>query len=130
MRPDISLTYEAHDEYWGGRPPIKRIRFVEVPEVASRINGLLSGEYQFACDIPPDQIAAIEKNAAFEVQGGTISNHRLTVFDKSHAQLQNPLVRRAFTHAIDRQAIVDSLWAGRTRVPKGLQWEFLSLIHI
>ncbi len=124
LRPDVSLTLEAHDEYWGGRPPLKRIRFVEVPEVASRINGLLSGEYQFACDIPPDQIASIEKNAAFEVQGGTISNHRLTVFDKNHAQLANPLVRRAFTHAIDRQAIVDSLWAGRTRVPKGLQWEF------
>ena len=124
FRPDVSLTLEAHDEYWDGRPPLKRIRFVEVPEVTSRINGLLSGEYQFACDIPPDQIAGIEKNAAFEVQGGTILNHRLTVFDKNHPQLANPLVRRAFTHAIDRQAIVDSLWAGRTRVPKGLQWEF------
>ena len=85
LKPDVSLTLEAHDEYWGGRPPLKRIRFLEVPEVASRINGLLSGEYQFACDIPPDQIAGIEKNAAFEVQGGTILNHRLTVFDKNHA---------------------------------------------
>ena len=84
FRPDVSLTLEAHDEYWGGRPPLKRIRFVEVPEVSSRINGLVSGEYQFACDIPPDQIAGIEKNAAFEVQGGTILNHRLTVFDKNH----------------------------------------------
>ncbi len=124
FRPDNSLTLEAHDEYWGGRPPIRRIRFVEVPEVPSRIAGLLSGQYQFACDIPPDQISDIEKNAAFEVQGGTILNHRLTVFDKNHSQLQNPLVRRAMTHAIDRQAIVDSLWAGRTKVPAGLQWEY------
>ena len=124
FRPDVSLTLEAHDEYWGGRPPLKRIRFVEVPEVSSRVNGLISGDYQFACDIPPDQIAGIEKNAAFEVQGGTILNHRLTVFDKNHPQLANPLVRRAFTHAIDRQAIVDSLWSGRTRVPHGLQWEY------
>lgn len=124
FRPDNSLTLEAHDEYWGGRPPLKRIRFVEVAEVPSRIAGLLSGQYQFACDIPPDQISDIEKNAGFEVQGGTILNHRLTVFDKNHAQLKNPLVRRAFTHAIDRQAIVDSLWAGRTKVPAGLQWEY------
>ena len=124
FRPDNSLTLEAHDDYWGGRPPLKRIRFVEVPEVPSRIAGLLSGQYQFACDIPPDQISDIEKNAGFEVQGGTILNHRMTVFDKNHAQLQNPLVRRAFTHAIDRQAIVDSLWAGRTKVPAGLQWEY------
>ncbi|MFN3482566.1 ABC transporter substrate-binding protein [Rhabdaerophilum calidifontis] len=124
FRPDHSLTLVAHDEYWGGRPPLRQIRFVEVPEVASRINGLLSGQYQFACDIPPDQITGIERNVAFEVQGGTILNHRLTCFDKNHAQLANPLVRRAFTHAIDRQAIVDSLWAGRTVVPKGLQWPY------
>ncbi len=124
FKPDNMLVLEAHDEYWAGRPPLKRIRFVEVPEVPSRIAGLLSGQYQFACDIPPDQIAQIEKNPAFEVQGGTILNHRLTVFDKNHRQLQNPLVRRAFTHAIDRQAIVDSLWAGRTVVPKGLQWDY------
>ena len=124
FRADHSLTLVAHDEYWGGRPPLRQIRFVEVPEVASRVNGLLSGEYQFACDIPPDQISGIERNAAFEVVGGTIPNHRLTVLDKNHAQLRNPLVRRAFTHAIDRQAIVESLWAGRTVIPKGLQWEF------
>ncbi|KXF75012.1 ABC transporter substrate-binding protein [Paramesorhizobium deserti] len=124
FKPDNSLVLEAHDEYWDGRPPLKSIRFVEVPEVASRINGLLSGEYQFACDIPPDQIESIEQNSAFEVQGSTILNHRLTVFDKNHEQLANPLVRRAMTHAIDRQAIVDSLWAGRTRVPAGLQWEY------
>lgn len=122
--PDTSLTLVSHDEYWGGLPPLKQVRFVEVPEVASRVNGLLSGEYQFACDIPPDLISEIESNDGFEVQGGTVLNHRLTVFDKNHAQLQNPLVRRALTHAIDRQAIVDSLWAGRTVVPAGLQWPY------
>jgi peptide/nickel transport system substrate-binding protein len=73
---------------------------------------------------PPDLIGEIESNAAFEVQGGTILNHRLTVFDKNHAQLADPRVRRAMTHAIDRQAIVDSLWAGRTVVPAGLQWPY------
>jgi peptide/nickel transport system substrate-binding protein len=124
FRPDQSLTLVAHDEYWGGRPPLKQIRFVEVPETASRINGLRSGEYDFACDIPPDQIGEIEKDPRAEVLGGLIGNHRQTVFDKTHPQLADPLVRRAMTHAIDRQTIVDALWAGRTRVPKGLQWEF------
>ena len=122
--PDNVLTLDAHDEYWGGRPPIKTIRIVQVPEVSSRVNGLLSGEYQFACDIPPDQIAAIEQHAGFEVQGGTIPNHRILIWDAHHPVLGNPLVRRAMTHSIDRQAIIDSLWAGRTRIPAGLQWEF------
>jgi peptide/nickel transport system substrate-binding protein len=122
--PDTELLLVSHDDYWGGLPPLASIRFIEVPEVASRVNGLLSGEYQFACDIPPDLIGEIESNASFEVQGGTILNHRLTVFDKNHAQLADPRVRRAMTHAIDRQAIVDSLWAGRTVVPAGLQWPY------
>ncbi|MCM2562300.1 ABC transporter substrate-binding protein [Lutimaribacter sp. EGI FJ00015] len=122
--PDTELLLVSHDDYWGGLPPLQSIRFVEVPEVASRVNGLLSGEYDFACDIPPDLIGEIESNASFEVQGGTILNHRLTVFDKNHAQLVDPRVRRALTHSIDRQAIVDSLWAGRTVVPAGLQWPY------
>jgi peptide/nickel transport system substrate-binding protein len=124
FRPDQMLVLDAFDDYWGGRPPVRRLRFMEVPEVASRINMLLSNEADFACDIPPDQIATVERSARHQVVGGTIMNHRLTVFDKNHPQLRNPLVRRAFTHAIDRQAIVDALWGGRTVVPRGLQFDF------
>ncbi len=130
FRPDEILLLDAHDDYWGGRPPIKTLRFVVVPEVSSRINGLLTGEYQFICDVPPDQVTTIEQNPKFEVQGGLVTNHRITVFDKNHKQLVDPRVRQAITHAIDRQAIVDSLWAGRTRVPPGLQWEFYDKMFI
>ncbi len=124
FRPDQALILDAHDEYWGGRPPIKTLRFVQVPEVSSRINGLLSGEYQFACDIPPDQIGVVEGHAGFEVAGGPILNIRITQFDKTNATLADPRVRLAFAHAIDRAAIIDALWSGRTRVPPGLQFDF------
>ncbi|SSC72887.1 unnamed protein product [Ciceribacter sp. T2.26MG-112.2] len=122
-KPDVSLTLVAFDEYWGGRPPLEEIRFVEVPEVASRVNGLLSGEYDFACDLPPDQIATVQAASGFEVQGSTILNHRVSVFNTQNEILANPLVRRAMTHAIDRQAIVDALWGGQTVIPAGLQFD-------
>jgi peptide/nickel transport system substrate-binding protein len=123
-RPDVSLTLVAHDDYWGGRPPLAEIRFLEVPEVASRVNGLLSGEYDFACDLPPDQLDAVRNTAGLEVQGSTILNHRIQVFDKVHPVLEDPLIRRAMTHSIDRQLIVNALWDGQTVVPAGLQFEF------
>ena len=34
-RADQHLILEAFDDYWGGRPPLRRIRFLEVPEVAA-----------------------------------------------------------------------------------------------
>ena len=98
--PDQSLVMDAHDDYWGGKPPLKSVKLVVVPEVATRINGLLAGQFDFICDVPPDQIPGIEKNAKFEVLGSTIVNHRLTVFDNHHPTLVDPRVRQAFTHAI------------------------------
>ncbi|MFN4089815.1 MAG: ABC transporter substrate-binding protein [Alphaproteobacteria bacterium] len=124
FRPDNVLVLEAFDEYWQGRPPIAQIRFVVVPEVASRINGLLSGEYDFITDVPPDQIATVERDPRYEVVGGPILNHRLLCFTQDHPVLADPRIRRAMTHSIDRELIVDSLFLGRTAVPKGLQWDY------
>jgi peptide/nickel transport system substrate-binding protein len=123
-RPDNDLVLDAFDDYWGGRPPLRSIRFIEVPEVSSRVNGLLAGDFDFVCDIPPDQIAGIERRERWHVVGGLIPNIRITAFDKTNAPLQDPRVRRAMSHAVDRQAIVDALWLGRASVPKGLQWDF------
>ncbi len=124
FKADTHLILEAFDDYWGGRPPLKQIRFVVVPEVSSRVNGLVSGQYDFACDIPPDQIAGIERNPRYHVVGGTITNHRLICFDKNHPQLADARIRRAMALGIDRKLIVDTLWSGRTRIPHGLQWEY------
>lgn len=130
FRPDQMLEMEAFDDHWQGRPPISRLRFAEVPEVASRINMIRSGEAEFACDIPPDQIDAIEAGGNYQVVGGPINNTRYTVFNKSNPVLANPLVRRALTHAVDRELIVETLWSGRTEVPRGLQWEFYGDYYI
>ena len=130
FKSDTSLVLESHDEYWGGRPPLRRIRFVEVPEAASRVAGLAAGEFHFACDIAPDQIAGIEKNPSLEVVGGLVPNHRILAFDQHHPALRDPRVRLAMAHAIDGQAIVDALWAGRAAVPAGLQFPFYGPMFI
>lgn len=130
FRADSELRLEAFDDHWDGRPPLRSLRFVETPETASRINLLRSGGADFACDIPPDQIAGIEADPRFEVVGGPINNTRYTVFNKSHPVLANPLVRQALTHSVDRDLIVEALWGGRTEVPRGLQWEFYGDFYI
>ncbi len=124
FRPDVSLILDAHDDYWGGRPPCRSLQFLEVPEAAARANGLLSGEYDLACDILPDQIATIEATGRHLVRGGPVPNHRIVNFDAHHPALADPRVRLAMAQAVDGRAIVDSLWSGRTTVPPGLQFPF------
>ena len=128
--PNRELVLEAFDDYWGGRPPLQTIRFVEVPEVPERVNGLRAGDFQFACDLPPDQIKTVESDQRLHVVGGLVPNHRLTIFDKFDTALRDPRIRQAMAHAIDRKQIVDSLWLGRTRVPAGLQWEFYEYMFV
>ncbi|MVW71158.1 MULTISPECIES: ABC transporter substrate-binding protein [unclassified Bordetella] len=123
-KKDQHLILEKHADYWGGAPEVDEVHFYEVPEVASRINGMLAGEYDFATDIPTDQIKTIESASKLEAVGGPIINHQITCFDKHHPVLADPRVRRAMAHAIDRQLIVEMMWGGRTVVPQGLQFEF------
>jgi peptide/nickel transport system substrate-binding protein len=124
FKPDSILVLDAFDDYWGGKPPARQIRFNVVPEVSSRVNGLLAGEFDLITDVPPDQMKTIDGDASCETVGGPINNHRMLCFDKHLPQLKDPRVRRAITHAIDRKLIVDAIWANRTEVPKGLQWPF------
>ena len=124
FKPDNYLILVPHEAYFAGKPTVKEVRYQVVPEVSGRVNGLLSGEYDFVTDVPPDQIKTIEANPKFEVVGGPVLNHRIIVFDKNHPQLANPKIRLAMSHAIDRESIVKSLWADRTTVPAGLQWEY------
>jgi peptide/nickel transport system substrate-binding protein len=123
-RPEQHLLLRAFDNHWAGRPPLQNIRFVQVPEVAARVNGLRTGEYDFACDLPPDQIEVVRGSPRHEVVGRAIANHRVTAFDKTHPVLRDARIRRAITHAIDRKAISEGLWYGRAPLPKGMQFEF------
>jgi len=122
LDPDNALVLVAHDDYWGGRPPLARIRFVQVPEAAQRVNGVRAGQYQMACDLTPDQFDSVTSDPKLEIAGGLINNIRVTCFDKHDTVLKDARVRQAMLHAVDRQLIVDQLWMGKTQVPKGDQF--------
>lgn len=128
--PDTELVLVSHDDYWGGLPPLKQIRFVQVPEAAQRVNGVRAGQYDMACDLTPDQFASVTSDPKLEVVGGIINNIRVTCFDIFNPTLKDVRVRQAMLHAIDRQTIVDQLWMGKTVVPKGDQFEWYGDMYL
>ncbi|MDE0529935.1 MAG: ABC transporter substrate-binding protein [Albidovulum sp.] len=118
------FVLEAHDDYWGGSPNVRSLTFVEVPEVAGRIAGLASGDFDVITVVPVDQISTIDNYDEIEVVGGPGAKIRILIFNQgefAHPMMKNVHFRRALSYAIDRQLIVDALFAGRARLPNGLQ---------
>ncbi|QKD19679.1 ABC transporter substrate-binding protein [Mesorhizobium sp. NZP2077] len=116
VRNGDEITLVAHDEYWGGQPPFASIRFKRLPEIAARIAGLKSGDYDIVTDITPDHIAEIEGVNGLSILGGEAMWFRFLTF----APLRTPILkdvdlRRALALAIDRGALADGLWDGRAK---------------
>ncbi len=119
-----AFVLEAFDDHWRGAPNIQSIRFVEVPEVAGRVAGLAAGDFDLITVLPADQIQTIERYDDIEVAGGPGAKMRILIFNQgefAHPMMKNKHLRRALSLAIDRQLLVDALFAGRSGVPNGLQ---------
>ncbi len=113
------VVLEAHDDYWGGRPPLKSIKFQMVPELSARIAGLRAGDYDIITTVSPDQIGVIEDNEGFAVVGGDNMHFRTMVYDvKNNPLLADVKLRQAMNLAIDRELIVETIWGGRISVPR------------
>ncbi|HWA44624.1 MAG TPA: ABC transporter substrate-binding protein [Hypericibacter adhaerens] len=123
FKPGEMQKYKRFDGYWGDKAPADTLTFKVVPELAARVAGLFTGEYDIITEVTPDQIEAVNANKGTEVVGGAILNIRVLLFDTRNPVLKDPRVRQALAYAIDRQLIVDSLYGGRTKVPQGMQMD-------
>ena len=121
--PGDAIRIERFDGYWGEPAPVDSITFRVVPELSTRIAGLIAGEFDIITEVTPDQLAEIDAADGLTTVGGPIRNIRLLVFDSmGNSALEDPRVRQALNLAIDRQLIVDTLFHGRTEVPRGMQF--------
>lgn len=120
-RQDEYLILEANEYYWRGEAPFERIEFRVIPESVVRVSGLIAGDFDLTTFVSPDQIAQINGADELGVVGGPAQNVRFLGFFQTEGVFTDPIVRRAVTHAIDRDLIVESIWRGRTEVAPGFQ---------
>lgn len=113
--------FAAFGDYWGEKALVNSFTLKLVPEMAARVAGLLAGELHIITEITPDQFKPINSSPATEIVGGPIANIRAIIYDSRHPVLKDVRVRRALNLAIDRKLITETIFAGRTSVPQGLQ---------
>jgi peptide/nickel transport system substrate-binding protein len=124
------IALDAHDDYFGGKPAARSITFREVPEPATRIAGLVSGEFQMITDVPPDQMALLARYPDLSVSQIALENSHVLVFNTSDPLLADRRIRQALSLAIDRDAINKALWDGNALIPNGHQLPAFGQMHI
>jgi peptide/nickel transport system substrate-binding protein len=120
-KKDQFVALEANDRYFLGRPNVKAVTFREVPELAARIAGLASGEFDIIVDVTPDQAPVIARYKDLQTQSITLENSHIVLFNTNAPALADKRLRQALSLAIDRKKLRDSLWGGQNYTPNGHQ---------
>ncbi|MDP3486374.1 MAG: ABC transporter substrate-binding protein, partial [Bacillota bacterium] len=110
---DERIVLKANEKYWRGAPSVKKVIFKPIPEAASRVMALQSGEVDIIVNVPPHQVATIEKSTKASVaKVASIRIIFLPFVSRPGSPVNNPLVRQALNYAVDVQGIISSLLAG------------------
>ncbi|MBD3786698.1 MAG: hypothetical protein IE922_06960 [Sphingomonadales bacterium] len=120
--PKDKVVMERFADFWGEAAPFERITFLRVSEVASRVTGLVNGEFDLITNIPPDQETALDV-AGIDTLGVTWPMFHVWVLHMTNGVTADARVRRAMRLCTDRQALVDGLWGGKAAVPHAHQFK-------
>lgn len=107
------MVLEANPAYWNGAPKVKRLIFRAIPETATRIAELQTGNADIITAIPPfliDQLKASTNATVQSVPGGRAMYLYLNTMAKG--PLQDKRVRQALNYAVNRKAIISNMLKG------------------
>lgn len=111
-QPDAFIRYTAHHEYMNGKEAIENLVFVITPDPSLRYARLISGE----CDVMAQPLSShldlLNNHPGINVQQQLGSNIGYWAFNTLKKPFDNPLVRKALSHAINRETILDTVFKG------------------
>lgn len=123
----ISLTRNEH-YYLPSRIYLDGITFLPYPDETSRTWALRTGSVDIIDYVPWKEMRAIEADKKLALHSDKEGAHMYLLFGVDKPPLNNYKVRQAINYAIDRQAVLDTIFFGRGRVLGGLpvpQWMYI-----
>lgn len=119
------LSVTARDDYWGDAPKIKNIEFKVINEDAQIVNALETGEVDMARVSISD--AEYVESLGYDVNISNAGWNDVTLFSMlPGTPLESKEARWAVSHAIDREAIVDVVYEGLSKVSRYPTCEYFS----
>lgn len=110
FRQDVSVNYLRHDTYWRGPAASESLVFRITPSDHKRMLMLLTGDCDISPYPPARDIAWLKQRDDVNVQQSLSPNTAFWAFNTERPPFNQPLVRQALAHAINREALIRSVY--------------------
>jgi peptide/nickel transport system substrate-binding protein len=115
--PGQSVTLEAFDHYWEGRPVLDKVVLQVLPDPSALTSALQGGSVQASNFIPDSNVPVLSANKRLKVYR---PKPYIDIFLQMNVKvplLRDIRVRKAINLALDREAIVKSAFFGLAQLP-------------
>ncbi|WP_378144431.1 ABC transporter substrate-binding protein [Cnuibacter sp. UC19_7] len=122
-----SVVVERNADYWGEQGDADRVVFRIMPDSNARALAFQSGEVDLATMLPLNQVETLQSDQRFAFDKAVMAEHLYGFFNTASPVLQDPAVRQALYHAIDRDEIASKVFLGngtpsKSPVPNQVTW--------
>lgn len=100
---------EAFEGYFRGAPKVPGVTFSFVGDATTRILSMLNGQASIIERLEPEQLATLEQEDNIKFSKLVSVENKYLWFRCSKPPFDNPLLRKAVCHAIDRSILYDVL---------------------
>lgn len=109
---DAVIRFQAHEDYWQGKAAIDNLVFAITPDNSVGFQKLKAGECHVLGYPNPADIAAMQSDADLEVLEQEGLNVGYLAYNTQVPPFDNVNVRKALNMAINKQAILDTVFQG------------------
>lgn len=110
-RKDERVVLEAYDNYWQGKPVMRRVTFRPIPEAAARMAALSTGQVDVVTNVPPDQVKQLDQGDT-SVRKVTSAREVYGAVNTFVKPFSDKRVRQAMQYAVDVDAIIKDVLLG------------------
>jgi len=108
-----SIRLDRNPDYWGVAAKLNTVLFKFIGDPAAAFAAMKAGDVDAFPNYPaPENIAEFESDPDFKVVIGASEGKVIMAMNNARSPFNNRLVRRAISHAIDRDAVIDGAMFG------------------
>ncbi|MCR9137186.1 MAG: ABC transporter substrate-binding protein [Alphaproteobacteria bacterium] len=107
------VELEKYAEYWGEPAKLDKVTFKFISDPNAAFAAVMAGDVDTFMPFPaPENLPQFDADPRFRVIAGSTEGETILSTNNKMAPFDNPKVRQAMAHAIDRQAIIDGAMFG------------------